>query len=80
VVLLGVKSELAGFRLNQEVSQKALEGTRRMAWWQTLPRGSGGSKSAAKNTSASPGPMLKKQIINLPLSITFLFLLRFSRN
>jgi hypothetical protein len=69
----GVKSELAGLRLNQEASQKALEELQRMTQWQSLLRRSGGSKSAAKNTSAFPGPMLKKQIINMPLSITFYF-------
>jgi hypothetical protein len=56
----GVKSDLAGLSLNQEASQKELEGVRKMAQRRTLPRRSGGSESAAKNTSTSPGPKLKK--------------------
>jgi hypothetical protein len=56
----GVKSNLASLSLNQEASQKELEGVRKMAQRPTLPRHSGGSESSAKNTSTSPGPMLKK--------------------
>jgi hypothetical protein len=57
----GVKSDLAGLSLNQEASQKELEGVRKMAQRRTLPRRSGGSESAAKDTSTSPpGPKLKK--------------------
>jgi hypothetical protein len=55
----GVKSNLAGLTLNQEGSQKELEGVWKMAQRRTLPRRSGGSESAAKNTLTSPGPTLK---------------------
>jgi hypothetical protein len=57
---LGVNSELTGLNINQEASQKKLEGVRKIARWQTLPRRSGGSMSTAKNISTSPGPKLKK--------------------
>jgi hypothetical protein len=56
----GVKSDLAGLSLNQQASQKELEGVRKMAHRQKSPRRSGDSESAAKNISTSPGPMLKK--------------------
>jgi hypothetical protein len=56
----GGKRELAGLSLNQEASQKELDGVRKMARRRMSPRHSGGSKSAAKNTSTSPGPTLKK--------------------
>jgi hypothetical protein len=56
----GVKSDLAGLNLNQEASQKELEGVRKMAQRRMLPRRFGGSESAAKNTSTLPGPTLKK--------------------
>jgi hypothetical protein len=73
-----VNSDLAGLSLNQEASQKELEGVpvRKMALLQTSPRRSGGSESAGKNISTSPGPKLKKA----SLSITVLFLLKFSGN
>jgi hypothetical protein len=56
----GAKSDLAGLSLNQQASQKELEGVRKMAHRRTSPRRSGNSESAAKNKSISPGPMLKK--------------------
>ncbi len=56
---LGVKSELTGLNINQEASQKELEGVRKIAHWWTSPRRSGGSMSTAKNTLTSPGPTLK---------------------
>jgi hypothetical protein len=60
VGLPGVKSDLAGLSLNQEASHKELEGVQKMVQRRTLPRRSGGSESAAKTTSTSPGPKLKK--------------------
>jgi hypothetical protein len=57
---LGAKSELASLSFNQEASQKELEGLRKMTRRRTLPRRSGGSESAAKNTLTSPGLTLKK--------------------
>jgi hypothetical protein len=54
------KSKLIGLSFNQEASQKELEGVRKMAQQRTSPRRSGGSESAAKNTSTSLGPTLKK--------------------
>jgi hypothetical protein len=71
-----VKSKLAGLRLIQEASQKELEVVQR----RTSTRLSGGSKSFTKNTSAWLGPRLKKIKINMPLSATVLFLLRFFGN
>jgi hypothetical protein len=56
----GVKSDLAGLSLNQEDSQKELEGVWKMAQRRTLQRRSSGSESAAKNIPISPGPRLKK--------------------
>jgi hypothetical protein len=56
----GMKSDLAGLSLNQEASQKELEGVRKMAQRRTLPRRSGGSESTAKNISTLPSPTLKK--------------------
>jgi hypothetical protein len=56
----GVKSDLGGLNLNQEASQKELEGVRKMVQRQTLPRRSSSSESAAKNISTSLGPTLKK--------------------
>jgi hypothetical protein len=59
----GVISEMASISLNQEASQKELEGVRKIEWWRTSPRCFGSRKSAAKNmknSSTSPGPMLKK--------------------
>jgi hypothetical protein len=56
----GVKSDLAGLSLNQEASQKELEGRQKMAQRRTLPRCSGGSESAAKDILTSPGSTLKK--------------------
>jgi hypothetical protein len=56
----GVKSDLTGLSLNQEASQKELEGVRKMAQRRTLQRRYGDSESAAKNISTSPGPKLKK--------------------
>jgi hypothetical protein len=55
-----VKSKLTGLSFNQEVSQKELEGVRKMAQRRTLLRRSGGSESAVKNSSTLPGPRLKK--------------------
>jgi hypothetical protein len=57
---LGAKSKLAGLSLNQEASQKDLEGVPKMAWRRTSPRRSGGSYSAEKYVSTLLGPMLKK--------------------
>jgi hypothetical protein len=54
----GANNELAGLSLNQETSQKELEGIQKMAQCRTSPRRSG--KSTAKNKSTSPGPTLKK--------------------
>ncbi len=73
---LGVKSELTCLNINQE----ELEGVRKTARQRISPRRSSGSMSAAKNISTSPGPTLKKIIINMTLSITVLFLLMFSGN
>jgi hypothetical protein len=56
----GAKSDLAGLSLNQQASQKELEGVRKMEHRRTSPRRSGDSESAAKNLSTSPGPTLKK--------------------
>jgi hypothetical protein len=56
----GAIRELARLSLNQEASQKELEGVGKMARWRTSPSCSGGSKSAAKNTSTLLGPTLKK--------------------
>jgi hypothetical protein len=55
-----VKRELTGLSLNQEASQKELEGVQKMAPRRASPRRSGGSKSAAKNLSTSLGHTLKK--------------------
>ncbi len=55
-------------------------GGTKMAWRRTSPRHSCSSWSAAKNTSTSPSPTLKKLKINAPISIIVLILLRFSRN
>ncbi len=46
--------------LNQEASQKELEGVRKMAQRRMSPRRSSGSESAAISISTSPGPTLKK--------------------
>jgi hypothetical protein len=74
------KSELTGPSINQETSQKELKGVRKMAWRRTSPRRSGGSISAAKNTSTSAGPTLKK-LKNKHASIYNGFiLLKFSGN
>jgi hypothetical protein len=51
---------VAGLSLNQEASHKELDGVQKMALRRMSPRRSGDSKSAAKNTSTSPGPTLKK--------------------
>ncbi len=56
----GAKSDLAGLSLNQQASQKELEGVRKMAHRRTSPRRSGDSESAGKNIWTSPGPTLKK--------------------
>ncbi len=56
----GAKSDLAGLSLNQQASQKELEGVRKIAHRRTSLRRSGDSESAAKNISTSPGPKLKK--------------------
>jgi hypothetical protein len=56
----GAKSDLAGLSLNQQDSQKELEGVRKMAHRRTSPRRSGDSESAAKNILTSPGLSLKK--------------------
>jgi hypothetical protein len=56
----GVKRELAGLSLNQEASQKELEGVRKMARRQTSLRRSGGSKIVAKNILTLPDPTVKK--------------------
>jgi hypothetical protein len=58
----GAKSDLAGLSLNQQASQKELEGVQKMMRRRTSLRRSGGSQSAAKNISTSPGPTLKKSI------------------
>ncbi len=55
-----MKSDLAGLSLNQEASQKKLEGVRKMVQRQTLPRRSSSSESTAKNKSTSPGSTVKK--------------------
>jgi hypothetical protein len=65
-----MKSDLAGLSLIPEASQKELEWVQKMAQRRTLPRRSGGIESAAKNTSTSPGPTLKKLKINVALSST----------
>jgi hypothetical protein len=77
----GAKRELAGLSLNQEASQKELEGVRKMAWRRRLPRRSDGSKSAAQNTLTSTGPRLKKAK-NKHASIYnfYIFIFIFSRN
>ncbi len=61
-------------------SQKEPEGVRKIAQRQMSLRRSGGSESAAKNTATLPGPMLKKAKINVALSSTVKFFLRFSGN
>jgi hypothetical protein len=54
------ESKLTGLSFNQEASQRELEGVRKMVQRRTSPkRRSGGSESAAKNTSTSLGPTLK---------------------
>jgi hypothetical protein len=55
----GGKRELAGLRLNQEASQKELDGVQKMARRQMLSRCSSGSKSAAKNINIA-GSYTKK--------------------
>jgi hypothetical protein len=77
---LGAESELTGLSINQEASQKELEGVRKMSRRRTSPRHSSGSISTAKNISTSPGPTLKNLKINMPLSVMVLFLLKLSRN
>jgi hypothetical protein len=57
---LGAKSELIGLSINQEASQKKLQGARKTARRRTSPRRSGGSMSTLKNTLTLPGPVLKK--------------------
>jgi hypothetical protein len=69
----GAKSKLTSLSLNQEASQKELEGVLKMAQRQRSLRRSGGSESAAKNTSTLPGLMLKKAKNNMALSSTFNF-------
>jgi hypothetical protein len=56
----GGEKRAGSLSLNQEASQKELDGVRKMARRRMSPRRSGGSKSAAKNTSTLPGPTLKK--------------------
>jgi hypothetical protein len=56
------KSKLTGLSSHQEASQKELEGVRKMALRRTSPRRSGGSESAVKIRSTSPGPTLKKDL------------------
>ncbi len=71
-------AELACLSLNQEASYKELEGIRKIARRRMSRRRSGGSESAVKNTLTSLGPTLKR--LNVALSSTVKFLLRFSRN
>ncbi len=56
----GAKSDLSGLSLNQQASQKELEGVQKMAHRRTSPRRSGDSESAGKNIWTSPSPTLKK--------------------
>ncbi len=56
----GAKSELANLSLNQEASQKELEGVYKMAQQRTLPGRYGGSKSATKKCIDIAGSYAKK--------------------
>jgi hypothetical protein len=53
-------SELANLSLNQEASQKELEGVCKIAQQRTLPRRYGGSKSAAKKCIDIASSYIKK--------------------